>query len=154
MHQTIGNSLRVLSTLHPPAGILDAHHLVDTAIANAVYATQATFHSSLNTTPGGLTFGRDMVLDIQLIADLQLIREQRQHLIDNCLIAANRRRFSYDYTVGDEVLKLKYKPDKLEPRATGPFRVEQVHTNGTLTIRLSHNVIERIPLRRIKPYRR
>jgi transposase InsO family protein len=39
MHQTIGNSLRVLSTLHPPAGILDAHQLVDTAIANAVYAT-------------------------------------------------------------------------------------------------------------------
>jgi hypothetical protein len=69
----------------------------------------------LNTTPGGLAFGRDMVLDIPpLIADLQLIREQRQHLIDNHLIAANRRRFSYDYTVGDEVLKLKYKPDKLE----------------------------------------
>jgi hypothetical protein len=61
----------------------------------------------LNTTPGGLAFGRNMVLDIPLIADLQLIREQRQHLIDNRLIAANPRGFSYDYAVGDEVLKLK-----------------------------------------------
>jgi hypothetical protein len=154
MHQTIGNSLRVLSILHPPEGINDARQLVDTAIANAVYATRATFHSSLKTTPGALAFGRDVVLDIPLITDLQLIQERRQHLIDDRLITANRRRFSYDYHMGDEVLKLKYKPGKLEPRAAGPFRVEQVHTNGTLTIRLSPNVIERISLRRIKPYRR
>ena len=88
--------------------------------------------------------------------DLQLIQERRQHLIVDRLITANRRRFSHDYNVNDEVLKLKYKPGKLEPRATGPFRVVQVHTHGTLiiTIRLSPNVIERISLRRIKPYRR
>jgi hypothetical protein len=102
MHQTIGKSLRVLSTLHPQAGILDAQQLVDNAIANAVYVTRATFHSSLNTTPGALAFGRDIVLDIPLIADLQLIQERRQHLIDDRLITANRRRFSYDYNVGDK----------------------------------------------------
>jgi transposase InsO family protein len=154
MHQTIGNSLRVLSTLNPPAGLQDALQLVDTAIANAVFATRATFHSSIQTTPGGLAFGRDMVLDIPLVADLQLIQERRQQLIDDRLIVANRRRFSYDYNVGDEVLKLIYKPDKLETRTTGPYRVERVHANGTLTIRLSPTTIERISLRRIKPYRR
>ena len=26
---------------------------------------------------------------------------------------------------------LAYKPDKLDPRATGPCRIEQVHVNGT-----------------------
>ncbi len=152
MHQTIGNSLRVLSTLNPPAGLIDAQHLVDTAIANAVFATRATFHSSIQTTPGGLAFGRDMVLDLPLIADLQLIQQRRQQLIDQRLIIANRRHFSYDYNVGDEVLKLVYKPDKLEPRARGPYRVQRVHANGTLTIRLSPTTIERISLRRLKPY--
>ena len=154
MHQTIGNTLRVLSTLNPPEGIANARQLVDTAIANAVYATRATFHGSLHTTPGALAFGRDMVLDIPLIADLELIQENRQHLIDDRLIAANRRRFSYNYNIGNEVLKLIFKPDKLESTTTRPYPIERVHANGTLTIRLSPNVIERISLRRVKPYRR
>ena len=144
----------MLSTLNPPAGVASAQQLVDTAIANAVFAARATVHSALQTTPGGLAFGRDMVLDIPLIADLELIRQKRQQLIDNRLIAANRQRFSYDYSIGDEVLKLVYKPNKLEPRATGPYTIQQVHTNGTLTIRLSPTVIERISIRRVKPYRR
>ena len=128
--------------------------MVDTAIANAVFASRASLHSTLKTTPGGLAFHHDMIMDIPLIADLQIIQEHRQQLIDNRLIAANRKRFAYDYVIGDEVLKLVYQPAKLAPRAIGPYRIEQVHTNGTLTIRLSPLVIERISLRCIKPYRR
>jgi hypothetical protein len=154
MHQTVGNSLRVLSTLNPPLGLGHALQLVDTAIANAVFATRAAYSSAIKTTPGGLAFGRDMVLDLPLIADLQSIKDNCQQLINRRLIASNRKRFSYDYAVNDEVLKLIYKPDKLEPRASGPYRIERVHANGTLTIRLSPTVIERISLRRVKPYRR
>jgi hypothetical protein len=62
-------------------------------------------------------------------------------------------RYSYDYEVGDEVLLLVYRPDKLEPRAVGPYPVTQVHTNGTLSIELSPGVIERVNIRRLKPYR-
>jgi hypothetical protein len=124
------------------------------AIANAVFATRAAYNSSIRTTPGGMAFGRDMVLDIPLITDLRLIQEHRQQLIGDRRIAANRCHFSYDYNAGDEVLKLIYKPDKLQPRATGPYRVQRVHANGTLTIRLSPTTIERISLRRVKPYRR
>lgn len=154
MHQSVGNTLRVLRTLHPPEGVQTANQLVDTALANAVYATRATFHSGLQTTPGALVFHRDMVLDIPVIADLETIRNNRQQLIDNRLILANRKRFSYDYVIGDEVLKISYKPNKLEPRNEGPYTITQVHTNGTVTIRLAPHVTERISLRRIKPYRR
>jgi len=74
-------------------------------------------------------------------------------MIDDRLITANCKRFSYDYAVGEEVLKLAFKPNKLEPRAIGPFTIERVHSNGTLTIRLSPTTIERIYLQRVCPYR-
>ena len=137
-----------------PAGIQNPQQILDTAIANAMFATRCTFHSALQTTPGGLAFGRDMILNIPLVTDLVLLQERRQQLIDKRLITANAKRFNYDYRVGEEVLKLTYNPNKLDPRATGPFRIEQIHANGTISIRLTPTVIERLSLRRVKPYRR
>ena len=154
MHQTIGNSLRVLATMNHPFNIAHAEQLVDTAIANAVYAHRCTYHGTINTTPGALAFHRDMILDLPLQADLQLIQQRRQQLIDTELVKANRKRFAYDYQPNDEVLKLRYKPGKLESRTDGPYRVLRVHTNGTLTIRISPYITERISIRRVKPYRR
>ena len=154
MHLVVGNSLRALTTLNPPAGIVDANQLVDTALANAMFAHRSAYNSAIQTTPGGLAFGHDMIMALPLIADLQIIRAHRQQLIDRRLINANQKRFAYDYRVGQQVLKLAYKPHKLQPRAlSGPHPIEQVHTNGTVTIRLSPDVVERISLRRIKPYR-
>jgi hypothetical protein len=54
MHQSVGNSLRVLQQWNPPAGLNNAHALVDAALANAMYAMGASFHSGLQTTPGAL----------------------------------------------------------------------------------------------------
>jgi hypothetical protein len=50
---------------------------------------------------------------------------------------SNERQHAYDYQPGQEVLKLVYKPDKLEPQAQGPYEIIAVHTNGTLTIQLN-----------------
>jgi len=152
MHQAVGNSLRALTSLNPPEGLLEAKQLVDTALANAAYATRATVHGTMKTSPGALAFSRDMILDIPFVADLNLIRTMRQQVVDRNLILANRKRISYDYHIGDQVLKLTYKPDKLEPRADGPYPIETVHTNGTVTIRLNAHTIERISIRRLKPF--
>ena len=145
MHHTVGNTLRTLATLNPPNGADTANRLVDTALANCMFAIRATVHGSLQTTPGGIAFQRDMILNLPLIADFQLLKERRQHLIDDRLIRANRSRFSHDYHVGEQVLKLVYKPDKLQPRAEGPFPVHQVHTNGTVTIQKNPHTIEPFP---------
>ena len=153
MHQTVGNILRTLASMDPPEGIADAGQLVDTAIAQAVYALRCAHTSALGTTPGALAFHRDMILNIPIIADLESIQQNRQHLIDQRLIIANRKRFNYDYQIDDKVLKLNFNPNKLEARASGPYKVLRVHANGTVTIRLSDTTIERISLRRIKPYR-
>jgi hypothetical protein len=82
MHQEVGNSLCELRQWTPPNHLDDAHLLVDTVLANAMYTTRATFHSGLMTTPGALSFGPDMVMNIPLITDLTLIRANRQRFLD------------------------------------------------------------------------
>jgi hypothetical protein len=89
-----------------------------------------------------------MLLDIPLIADLHFLRSNRQAIIDRKLFRANLSRISHEYQSNDEVLILAYKPDKLEPRATA-----QVHANGTVTIRRTAHVTERIYIPRIRPFR-
>ena len=57
--------------------------------------------------------------------------------------------------VGDWILIRKdtYKLlGKMEERFVGPYQVVQVHVNGTVTIRKRRNILERINIRRIKPY--
>jgi hypothetical protein len=117
MHQAVGNSLRVRRQWAPPNHLDDAHLLIDTALANAMYATRAKFHSGLMTTPGALSFGCDMVMNIPLIADLTLIHANHQRLIDERTISSNACRHSYDYQPGQEVLKLVQTKSSCELKA-------------------------------------
>ena len=53
--------------------------------------------------------------------------------------------------VGQRVsLKLDSK-SKLGDETAGPFPIETVHTNGTLTVRRRPNMTERINIRRLRP---
>jgi hypothetical protein len=104
-------------------------------------------------------FGRDMFLDIPLLADLMLIRDRRHHIIDENLHRTNLERRFCDYKVGDEVsVFAKAKKElrsRLEPTApAGPFVIIRVHVNGIVTIALQPHISERINIRRIRPYRR
>jgi hypothetical protein len=97
------------------------------------------------------SFSRDMVLNILFVADLNLLKDHRQ-LIDERALHSNKHRHAYDYQPGQEVLKLVYKPDKLEPQAQGPYEILAVHTNGMLTIQLKAMTIEHISIRNVKPF--
>ena len=155
MHQTVTNILRPLLHAHFPQTAQAANDIVDTALATASYASRASLHRTLNISPGALVFHRDMLLNIPLLADLALIRNNRQILIDENLRQQNLKRRQFDYQVGQKVLLLnsKLKPDKLEPRAAeGPFNIIQVHVNGTITIQRDEFVTERINIRRVRPY--
>ncbi len=65
----------------------------------------------------------------------------------------NRKCRRHDYAVDNRVLKKCHNPTKLGPWTAGPYRVDQTHVNGTVTIELRHGVTERINIRRIIPYR-
>ena len=153
MHQTVGNILRTLVHTNPPENIEDAEALVDEALAAAQHALRATVSTTLGGSPGSLVFGRDMFLDVPLIADWHLIATRREQLVNEALRRENAKRRRFDYVQGQQVLKKIYKPTKLGTRASGPYPINQVHVNGTVTIELRPGIFERINIRRIIPYR-
>ena len=65
------------------------------------------------------------------------------------------KRIDFNYKSGQWILIRKdtYKTlGKLEERYVGPYVIVAVHVNGTLTIRKRPNVLERVNIRRVKPY--
>jgi hypothetical protein len=152
MHQSIGNSLRILRSWQPPQPRTE-EEMVDAALANAMYATRASYHGSLKTSPGALAFHRDMVMNIPLVSDLTMIQQNRQALIDQRLIHSNLKRFAYDYQPNQEVLLLAHNLNKLQARATRPFRILAVlNTNGTITIQKTQLSVQCVSIRSIKPF--
>jgi hypothetical protein len=118
-----------------------------------MHAMQAGVHSTLGSSPGNLVFNRDMFLIIPLIVDWHAVTQKREHLIHKNLMRENQKRRGYDYTPQQMVLKKKWKPTKLGKRTSGPYKIVQVHVNGTVTIQLRPGLIESFNIRRIIPYK-
>lgn len=152
MHKTIGAMIRIHINETDINNIQEANDLIDTILSSAAYGIRATAHTTMGISPAAIAFGRDMQLNIPIIADLNLLRQRRQAKTDYNFGRENARRTTKDYQVGDRVLIITDRPNKLEERATGPYVIQQVHTNGTVSINRSQGVIERINIRRLKPY--
>jgi transposase InsO family protein len=77
IHQTIGNMVRTFEIenqqIHesgPWSGILSA----------VAWAVRSTYHTTLQSTPGQLVFGRDMIWDTSHVADWQYIKQRKKIL--------------------------------------------------------------------------
>jgi hypothetical protein len=125
---------------------------VDEALSIAMHAMWAGVHSFLGSSLGNLVFNRDMFCNIPLIADWHTITQRREHLIHENLMRENQKRRGYDYPPQQMELR-KWKPKKLGERTSGPYKIVQVHVNGTVTIQLRPGLRERINTRQIIPYR-
>ena len=130
-----------------------ARDFVDQELSQAMHATRTTVMNTIGSTPGSLAFRRDMFLNKPLVADWQAITNHREQRINEDLRRANLKRRQFDYCSGQKVLKKVHKPTKLGVRTSGPYTVERVHVNGTLTIQLREGISERINIRRLIPYR-
>jgi hypothetical protein len=53
----------------------------------------------------------------------------------------------YYYAPQQMAFKKKWKPKKLGKRISGPYKIVQIHVNGTVTIKLRPGLTERINIR-------
>ena len=155
MHQTVGNVLRTL--LHGTIVTKETkfYQIVENSLATAMHAARVAVSRALDyNLLGSLVFHRYMFLNIPLEADLLALRHKRQQRIDMNLIRHNAKRWNFDYVVGQQVLVRREKGRKMDSQTNVPFTVVQVFTNGTVAIQRQPNVVERINIRRLSPYRR
>ena len=117
-----------------------------------MHATRAAAHSQLDFhSPSALAFSRDMVLNIPYQADLLLLQTNRQQQINQRLVRANAKRSHFDFQPGTNVYVKTSRKSKMDPVFEGPFSIVRTHTNGTVTIRVSPHVEDRVNVRRLKP---
>jgi hypothetical protein len=143
----IANALRTME--------LDKREIDDSSFAsicsNVAYGMRATYHTELQATPAQVVYGRDMIINATYIADWKAIAARRAASSRNNNERENSNRLPFNYQVGHyayiRVSNLARKLDSQE----GPFRIIQVHTNGTVTIQRSPVVTERVNIRRLHP---
>ena len=148
VHQTLGNIIRTfelqenyLDEDDPWAGILSA----------AAFAVRSTYHTTLQKTPGQLVYGRDMILNVQHIANWEYIKNRKQTIINKNNKRENAKRIPYQYQEGDQILLRKGTEFKYEQPYSGPHEILRVNKNGTVQIQKGA-VTETVNIRRITPF--
>ena len=146
-HQVIADYFRAMN-LSSRRYDEDSSHAILQAVA---WGIRSTYHTALKATPGQLTFGRDMVIGSTYLANWKMINEERKKNVLYNNARENRKRISFDYQPNQMVYLLsKDIKRKLDPNE-GPYLITKVHTNGTVEIRRSPTVTERVNIRRIHP---
>ena len=149
VHQVLGDMLR---TFELEERELDPDNPWSEFLTAVGYAIRSTYHTTLEATPAQLVFGRDMLLPMTFEANWTRIQQNRQKEINRNNDRENKSRIDHVYSIGDKVLLTK--PGILRKMSTpqqGPYKVEQVFTNGTIIIRRGP-VSERVNIRRVQPY--
>jgi len=153
MHLTIENMIRTSINERPHiTTLLQVSELVDNVLSSCMFALRASTHQTLQTTPSSIAFGRDMIFNTITPVNFQEIQQKRQHQTDINTQRENRRRTNYEYVVGQQILIQAENPAKLQARFNGPYRIIQVHNNGTVTIQKDENTTQQINIRRIRPF--
>jgi hypothetical protein len=112
---------------------------------------RSTRHAALQSTPGQLVFGRDMIWDTAHVADWQCIKQRKQMLIHKNNRKENQKRVDDDHVLSDSIRKIKAGAlKKMEQPREGPFNIIRVHANGTGTTQKGP-VEERSNTRQVTP---
>ena len=154
LHKTMADILRVMLHVDPPHNEPDATNMIDNALATVVHASRCAVNHTMQTSPGGMVFNRDMMINVPLISNLAAIGNRRQQLVDENLRRVNAKRIDHNYSVGDWVKFVEYNPDKLDCRTHGPYPIVRVFTNGCVRVQLAPHIQETVNIRKLFPYSR
>ena len=148
VHQTIGNMIR---TFELEENYLDEDDPWKGILCATAFAIRATLHTTLQKTPAQLVFGRDMILNINHVANWEHIKQRKQNLINKNNQRENSKRIPYTYMVGDKVLLKRGTENKYEAPYEGPYSILKVHDNGT--VRLQRGAVsDTVNIRRLTPF--
>ena len=92
IHQVIGNIIR---TFELENNYLNEKDPIKGVLAAAAFAVRSTYHTTLKKMPGQLVFGRDIIFNIQHVANWEFIKKNKQQHIDKNNIAENAKCMAY-----------------------------------------------------------
>jgi hypothetical protein len=148
IHQVIANMVR---TFELETNYLDVDDPWKGILSATAFAVRSTYHTTLKKTPGQLVFGRDMIFNIQHVANWEYIRQNKQKVIEKNNKAENAKRVAHLYKEGDPVLLKRGTENKYESPYKGPFNILKVNDNGTVRLRVGA-VEDNYNIRRLTPY--
>ena len=156
VHLTIGAMLRamLIEAQRQRAVLLttDVPDFITTALKSCKHAINAALHSTNRASPGAFVFNRDMMLPIQCFTSWEAVRFLKKKTSLRNLFHENSRRRHFDWQPGQQVLVSDLDKNKLQPKASGPYVIDKVHTNGTVTLKKG-NLRHKMNIRRLKLYR-
>ena len=148
VHQVIAN---IIHTFELENNYLDEADPWKAILSATAFAVRSTYQTTLQSTPGQLVFGRDMILNVQHEANWEFIRSRKQKIIDKNNKAENAKRVAHAYAIGDKVLLKRGTENKYETPYQGPFTILKVNDNGTVRMKVK-NVEDTYNIRRLTPY--
>jgi hypothetical protein len=154
-HQALANALQVMLILWLPTKDNQVDPFKQDMCAATMYASQLSAHQSLSSlTASAIAFQQPTLIDTPIITNWVSIASNCLRLIDKTVKLQNKRCCDYDYQPGHQVLVYKVGIlCKTVARCDGPFHVDKVHTNGTVTICRTKFVTEQLSIHWSKPYR-
>jgi hypothetical protein len=122
-------------------------------LAATAFAIRATYHTTLQKSPGPLVSGRDIIFNIQHTANWEYIRTRKQRLIQKNNKNENKSRVPHTYNINGKVTLRKGTGNKYEAPFTGPHKLLKVNTNGTVRLRVGSVTTDMVNIPQIGPYK-
>jgi hypothetical protein len=149
VHQTIGNTIQTFE-LHD--NYLDEDDPWKGILAATAFAICATYHTTLQTSPGQLVSGRHMKFNVQHTVNWEYIPARKQCLIQKNNKNKDKKQVPHTYHVNDKVMLCKGVKNKYEVPFSGPHKILKVNSNGTVCLCVG-SVNDTINIHRIGPYK-